>query len=156
MKDKKVQRLPKILLGVILLLLLIAVFSSYSIIHLHSKIEQSTHASVLITTYSTSGSSETVSFLLWPDDPRYIELSHRLTSVSYRKRILQNQTSHDLKSPSPLVCIDIRYFSEEDVQVFLELWSDGGLSIDQQASDLLFSQTDFQAFFQEIHSILTE
>ncbi len=37
-----------------------------------------------------------------------------------------------------MTCIDIRFYSEEDVQVFMEIWSDGVMLIDEEYVDIWF------------------
>lgn len=63
-----------------------------------------------------------------------------------------NQTakSHDAANQNNLVCLAIQYDADEDVQLCMELWSDGIFFINENSADLWFSSTTKKDLFEKI------
>lgn len=127
---------------------------SYSRVNISPEIAQSNSATVLITTFRGMSQTQTLSFNFKLDDPSYIELSGVLLSSKYRKCLDQNLKSHDLSNQSEMTCIDIRFYSEEDVQVFMEIWSDGVMLIDEEYVDIWFSGISTKDFYHQVLDLL--
>lgn len=108
--------------------------------------------SVLVTTYSNGQAAEISSYYFTSDDPRYREISSLLSSSAYRRQINQNTKSHNAANQNKLVCLDIRYYTDEGVQLFMELWSDEIFLINETSVDLWFSPTTKKDLFEKISS----
>ena len=134
----------------VLLVALIAVFFCYSWIDIQPHIQKSNSISVLITTYIHGQAAEISSYHFTSDDAGYRELSSLLSSTAYRRQINQTAKSHDAANQNNLVCLAIQYNADEDVQLFMELWSDGIFFINENAVDLWFSSTTKQELFEKI------
>lgn len=144
----------KYIFSAVILIGFMVAFFSYSRVNISHKIAQSKSASVLITTYHGTLRTEALSFILKLDDPSYIELSDLLLSTKYRKCINQNLKSHDVSNQREMICIDIRFYSEEDVQVFMEIWSDGVMLIDEEYVDIWFSGISTKDFYHQVLDLL--
>lgn len=134
----------------VLLVALIAVFFCYSWIDIQPCIQKSNSISVLITTYINGQAAEISSYHFTSDDVVYRELSSLLSSTAYRRQMNQTAKSHDAANQNNLVCLAIQYNADEDVQLCIELWSDGIFFINESSVDLWFSSTTKQELFEKI------
>ena len=144
------KRITKILWMGVLLVALIAAFFCYSWINIQPCIQQSNSMSVLITTYINGQAAEISSYHFTSDDANYHEISNLLSSTAYRRQINQTAKSHNAANQNQLVCLDIRYYTNEDVQLFMELWSDEIFLINEASVDLWFSPTTKKDLFEKI------
>ena len=148
------QPLPKYIAKIlwmgVLLAVLMAAFFYYSWVPIQPRIQKSNSMSVLITTYIHGQAAEISSYHFTSDDAGYRELSSLLSSTAYRRQINQTAKSHDAANQNNLVCLAIQYNADEDVQLFMELWSDGIFFINENAVDLWFSSTTKQELFEKI------
>ena len=119
------KHITKILWMGVLLVALIAVFFCYSWIDIQPRIQKSNSISVLITTYINGQAAGISSYHFTSDDVVYRELSSLLSSTAYRRQMNQTAKSHDAANQNNLVCLAIQYDADEDVQLCMELWSDG-------------------------------
>ena len=131
---------------------LIVAFFCCSRVNVQPHIKQSNSMSVLVTTYSNGQAAEISSYHFTSDDPRYREISNLLSSSAYRRQINQNTKSHNAANQNKLVCLDIRYYTDEGVQLFMELWSDEIFLINETSVDLWFSPTTKKDLFEKISS----
>lgn len=155
MKNLIQKSWTKCIFGAVILIGFMAAFFSYSRVNISPEIAQSNSAAVLITTFRGMSQTQTLSFNFKLDDPSYIELSGVLLSSKYRKCLDQNLKSHDLSNQSERTCIDIRFYSEEDVQVFMEIWSDGVMLIDEEYVDIWFSGISTKDFYHQVLDLLS-
>ena len=129
------QTLPKYITKIlwmgVLLAALIAAFFCYSWIPIQPCIQQSNSMSVLITTYIHGQAAE-------------------ISSTAYRRQMNQTARSHDTANQNKCVCLAIQYDADGDVQLCMELWSDGVFFINESAVDLWFSSTTKQELFEKI------
>lgn len=148
------QTLPKhtrrILWMGVFLAALIAVFFCYSWIPIQPCIRKSNSMSVLMTTYIHGQAAEISSYHFTSEDAGYRELSSLLSSTVYRRQMYQTASSHDAASQNNLVCLAIRYDADGDVQLCMELWSDGIFFINENSADLWFSSTTKKDLFEKI------
>lgn len=144
------KHIAKILWMWVLLAALIAVFFCYSWIPIRPRIQRSNSVSVLITTYIHEQAAEISSYHFTSDDAGYRELSSLLSSTAYRRQMNQTAKSHDAANQNNLVCLAIQYDADEDVQLCMELWSDGVFFINESSVDLWFSSTTKQELFEKI------
>lgn len=144
----------KCIFGAVILIGFMAVFFSYSRVNISPKIAQSNSVSVLITSFRGMSQTQTLSFNFKSDDPSYSELSGVLLSSKYRKCLDQNLKSHDVSNQREMTCIDIRFYSEEDVQFFMEIWSDGVMLIDEEYVDIWFSGISTKDFYHQVLDLL--
>lgn len=148
------QPLPKYIAKIlwmgVLLAVLMAAFFCYSWVPIQPRIQKSNSMSVLITTYIHGQAAEISSYHFTSDDAGYRELSSLLSSTAYRRQINQTSKSHDAANQNNLVCLAIQYNADEDVQLFMELWSDGIFFINENAVDLWFSSTTKQELFEKV------
>ena len=144
------KHITKILWMGVFLVALIAAFFCYSWINIQPCIQQSNSMSVLITTYINGQAAEISSYHFTSDDAGYRELSSLLSSTAYRRQINQTAKSHNAANQNKLVCLDIRYYTNEDVQLFMELWSDEIFLINEDSVDLWFSPTTKDDLFEKI------
>ena len=134
----------------VLLVALITVFFCYSWIDVQPRIQKSNSISVLITTYINGQATEISSYHFTSDDSGYHEISNLLSSTAYRRQMNQTAKSHDTANQDILVCLAIQYDADEDVQLCMELWSDGVFFINESSVDLWFSSTTKQELFEKI------
>lgn len=134
----------------VLLVALIAIFFCYSWINIQPRIQKSNSISVLITTYINGQAAEISSYHFTSDDADYRELSSLLSSTAYRRQMNQTAKSHDTANQDILVCLAIQYDADEDVQLCMELWSDGVFFINESSVDLWFSSITKQELFEKI------
>lgn len=144
------KHITKILWMGVLLVALISVFFCYSWINIQPRIQKSNSISVLITTYINGQAAEISSYHFASDDADYHEISNLLSSTAYRRQINQTAKSHDAANQDILVCLAIQYDADEDIQLCMELWSDGVFFINESSVDLWFSSTTKQELFQKI------
>lgn len=144
------KHIDKILWMGVLLVALMAAFFCYSWVSIQPRIQKSNSMSVLITTYIHGQAAEISSYHFTSDDAGYRELSNLLSSTAYRRQINQTAKSHDAANQNKLVCLAIRYDTDEDVQLFMELWSDGIFFINENAVDLWFSPTTKEDLFEKV------
>lgn len=144
----------KCIFGAVILIGFMAAFFSYSRVNISSKIAQSNSASVLITSFRGISQTQTLSSSFKLDDPSYSELSELLSSSKYRKCMNQNLKSHDVSNQREMTCIDIRFYLEEDVQFFMEIWSDGVMLIDEEYVDIWFSGISTKDFYHQVFDLL--
>lgn len=154
MKNLIQKAWTKCIFWAVILIGFMAAFFSYSRVNISPEIAQSNSAAVLITTFRGMSQTQTLSFDFKLDDPSYIELSGVLLSSKYRKCLDQNLKSHDLSNQSEMTCIDIRFYSEEDVQVFMEIWSDGVMLIGEEYVDIWFSEISTKDFYHQVLDLL--
>ncbi len=127
------KHITKILWMGVLLVALMAAFFCYSWINIQPCIQQSNSM-----------------YHFTSEDAGYRELSNLLSSTAYRRQINQTSKSHDAANQNKLVCLAIRYDTDEDVQLFMELWSDGVFFINENAVDLWFSPTTKEDLFEKV------
>ena len=144
------KHITKILWMGVLLVALIAVFFCYSWIDIQPRIQKSNSISVLITTYINGQAAEISSYHFTSDDVVYRELSSLLPSTGNRRQMNQTAKSHDAANQNNLVCLAIQYDADEDVQLCMELWSDGIFFINENSADLWFSSTTKKDLFEKI------
>lgn len=150
MSQTVLKHTRKILWMGVLLAALVAAFFCYSWISIQPRIRQSNSMSVLITTYINGQAAEISSYHFTSDDADYHEISNLLSSAAYRRQINQTAKSHNAANQNKLVCLDIRYYTNEDVQLFMELWSDEIFLINEASVDLWFSPTTKKDLFEKI------
>ena len=141
---------PKILWMCVFLVALVTVFFCYSWIDVQPRIQKSNSISVLITTYINGQAAEISSYHFTSEDAGYRELSSLLSSTAYRRQMNQTARSHDTANQNKCVCLAIQYDADGDVQLCMELWSDGVFFINESAVDLWFSSTTKQELFEKI------
>ena len=134
----------------ILLVALITVFFYYSWIDVQPRIQKSNSISVLITTYINGQAAEISSYHFTSEDADYREISKLLSSTAYRRQMNQTAKSHNAANQNNLVCLAIQYGADEDVQLCMELWSDGVFFINESSVDLWFSSTTKQELFEKL------
>lgn len=144
------NHITKILWMGVLLVALITVFFCYSWIDVQPRIQKSNSISVLITTHINGQAAEISSYHFTSDDAGYRELSNLLSSTAYRRQMNQTAKSHDTANQSNRVCLAIRYDADGDVQLCMELWSNGVFFINESSVDLWFSSTTKQELFEKI------
>ena len=148
------QTLPKYITKIlwmgVLLAALIAAFFCYSWIPIQPCIQQSNSMSVLITTYIHGQAAEISSYHFTSEDAGYRELSSLLSSTAYRRQMDQTARSYDTANQNKCVCLAIQYDADGDVQLCMELWSDGVFFVNESAVDLWFSSTTKQELFEKI------
>lgn len=152
MKQLSRRSLRSLLLLPFLLLLGVVLFLCCRL-DVRSEITRSSSVSVLISTYSGIKGPETDSFVLLSGDSRYMELSDLLQSVSYRRRI-GGSGAHTTDGSEQTVSIDLRYYADTDLQLFMELWSDGAVQINEYSVSPVFFTTDGREFFRQVLQIL--
>ena len=144
------KHITKILWMGVFLVALIAAFFCYSWINIQPCIQQSNSMSVLITTYINGQAAEISSYHFTSDDSGYHEISNLLSSTAYRRQMNQTAKSHDAANQNNLVCLAIQYDADEDVQLCMELWSDGVFFINESSVDLWLSSTTKKDLFEKI------
>ena len=144
------KHITKILWMGILLVALITVFFYYSWIDVQPRIQKSNSISVLITTYINGQAAEISSYHFTSEDADYREISKLLSSTAYRRQMNQTAKSHNAANQNNLVCLAIQYGADEDVQLCMELWSDGVFFINESSVDLWFSSTTKQELFEKL------
>lgn len=144
------KQITKILWMGVLPAALVAVFFCYSLINIQPRIQRSHSVSVLITTYINGQAAEISSYHFTSADAGYRELSNLLSSTAYRRQMHQTARSHNAGDQNKLVCLAIQYDADEDVQLCMELWSDGIFFINESSVDVWFSSTTKQELFEKI------
>ena len=79
-----------------------------------------------------------------------LTISHRRMPAIVSYPICYHPRPIDAANQNKLVCLAIRYDTDEDVQLFMELWSDGVFFINENAVDLWFSPTTKEDLFEKV------